>query len=239
MAHFSGDAPPRLGGDAAIFFGVESCARNIAAGALDAMPRRSDVGAERVRRSTASEMSAQRPQTMPSASARVPADASRTWLPLLYRCYEPGVICSRSPRHRKPHGSALEGRDLELSVSPKGQPYFALLILAPTARIDDNFGRGTKFESNSVQRRVCCEPDSIRSGCRKFFRAGLGTRILRGARSIAAALVIPLNAHFVALCIPTAIGADYLVRVGKQPDLSERRTAAVLWPRSPRGLAPD
>jgi hypothetical protein len=152
---------------------VESCARNIAAGALDAMPRRSDVGAERVRRSTASEMSAQRPQTMPSASARVPADASRTWLPLLYRCYEPGVICSRSPRHRKPHGSALEGRDLELSVSPKGQPYFALLILAPTARIDDNFGRGTKFESNSVQRRVCCEPDSIRSGCRKFFPSGL------------------------------------------------------------------
>ena len=39
--------------------------------------------------------------------------------------------------------------------------------------------------------------------------------------------------------IRTAIGADYLVRVGKQPDLSERRTAAVLWPRSLRGLAPD
>jgi len=28
--------------------------------------------------------------------------------------------------------------------------------------------------------------------------------------------------------IRTAIGADYLVRVGKQPDLGERRTAAVL-----------
>ena len=33
--------------------------------------------------------------------------------------------------------------------------------------------------------------------------------------------------------IRTAIAADYLVRVGKQPDLGERRTAAVLvaWGR--------
>ena len=170
MPDFSGDAPPRLGSGGAIFFGVESCAR-IAAGALGAMPRRSDVGAERVRRSTASEMSAERPQTMASASERVPADASRTWLPLLYRCYEPGVICSRSPRHRKPHGSALEGRDLELSVSPKGQPYFALLILAPTARIDDNFGRGTKFESNAAPSLLRTSLDTIRVP--KIFSSGL------------------------------------------------------------------
>jgi hypothetical protein len=71
---------PALGAVRPFSLGWKSCARNIAASALGAMPRRSDVGAERVRRSTASEMSAQRPQTMPSASERVPADASRTWL---------------------------------------------------------------------------------------------------------------------------------------------------------------
>jgi hypothetical protein len=51
----------------------------------------------------------------------------------------------RAARNRWFAASPLEGRDIELSVSPKDirtSPY-DLLISARTARIDDNLGRGT------------------------------------------------------------------------------------------------
>src|SRR5215470_15034945 len=70
---------------------------------------------------------------------------------------------------------------------------------------------------------------SIGPGCTEF------TRILRGARSIAAALVIPLNAHFVALYAiapgdPRRPATDDILTIEPPPDRSING-ATVLMPR--------
>src|ERR1700756_788970 len=78
---------------------------------------------------------------------------------------------------------------------------------------------------------------SIGPGCTEF------TRILRGARSIAAALVIPLNAHLVAPYAsapgdPRRPATDDILAIAPPPDCSINGTT-VFMPRKQRSNLED